>query len=71
MTQPITGYRKLTDEEIAQMNEIKTLGKRIGKLVDKLKANKEYNQRWVELGAIQLQTGLMAITRAVTQPTTF
>lgn len=71
MKQSITGYRKLTDEEVAQMNEVKTLGKRLSKLVDKLKANKEYDQHWVDLGAVQLQTGLMALTRAVARPTTF
>jgi len=29
------------------------------------------DQRWVSLGTTDLQTGLMALTRAVAQPTTF
>lgn len=29
------------------------------------------DQRWVSIGATHLQTGLMALTRAVAQPTTF
>jgi hypothetical protein len=29
------------------------------------------DQRWVSMGATDLQTGFMALTRAVAQPTTF
>ena len=29
------------------------------------------DQRWVSIGATDLQTGLMALTRGVAQPTTF
>lgn len=29
------------------------------------------DQRWVDIGATDLQTGLMALTRAISQPTTF
>lgn len=71
-TQPkITGYRQLTPVEAALMNEIKAHGVALGLLVDKLRATAGLDQRWVSIGATDLQTGLMALTRGVAQPTTF
>lgn len=67
----IKGYRELTPEEIALMNEIKTKGAELGVLVDKLKAEKSVDGRWVSIGQTDLQKGLMALTRAVAQPTFF
>ena len=54
----ITGYRQLNEAEAALMNEIKAEGVKLGELVAKLRAT-------------DLQTGLMALTRGVAQPTTF
>lgn len=67
----ITGYRQLSEAEAAWMNEIKARGVELGELVAKLRAVESLNQRWVAIGATDLQTGLMALTRAVAQPTTF
>jgi hypothetical protein len=67
----IKGYRELTEDEIALMNEIKAKGAELGELVDKLRASKDLDQRWVAIGATDLQTGLMALTRSVAQPTFF
>lgn len=71
-TQPkITGYRQLTEAEAALMNEIKHHGVQLGQLVQKLRDTPSLDQRWVSIGATDLQTGLMALTRGVAQPTTF
>lgn len=67
----IKGYRELNAAEIAAMNEIKTKGAELGELVAKLRATEGLDQRWVSIGATDLQTGLMALTRAVAQPTFF
>ena len=78
----ITGYRQLNETEAALMNEIKALGVQAGLLVVKLRAmpatpangqadGRTIDQRWVRIGATDLQTGLMALTRGVAQPTTF
>jgi hypothetical protein len=53
------------------MNEIKAEGVKLGELVAKLRATDGLDQRWVSIGATDLQTGLMALTRGVAQPTTF
>lgn len=67
----ITGYRQLTEAEAALMNEIKQHGVQLGQLVQKLREAPNLDQRWVSIGATDLQTGLMALTRGVAQPTTF
>lgn len=71
-TQPkITGYRQLNEQEAALMNEIKAKGVELGALVEQLRTTEGLDQRWVSIGATDLQTGLMALTRGVAQPTTF
>ena len=67
----ISGYRELSQEEIDLMNEIKQKGKELGELVAKLRAAPELDQRWVSIGATDLQTGFMALTRGVARPTCF
>jgi len=67
----IKGYRELSQSEIDAMNKIKEKGAELGTLVAELRANSELDQRWVSIGATDLQTGLMALTRAVAKPTFF
>jgi hypothetical protein len=67
----IKGYRELNAEEIALMNEIKSKGAELGELVARLRAVPDLDQRWISIGATDLQTGLMALTRGVARPTFF
>jgi hypothetical protein len=87
-TQPkITGYRQLSEAEVALMNEGKALAEQCGAWVAKLRAHPlaspngtaptlpgalpALDQRWVSIGATDLQRGFMAILRGIAQPTTF
>jgi len=67
----IKGYRELSQAEIDLMNDIKAKGVELGELVEKLRGTQGIDQRWVSIGATDLQTGLMALTRGVAQPTFF
>lgn len=67
----IKGYRELSQAEIDLMNEIKAKGAELGELVATLKQMPDIDQRWVSIGATDLQTGLMALTRAVAKPIFF
>lgn len=67
----IKGYRDLSQAEIDLMNKIKAKGEELGQLVAELRAAQGLDQRWISIGATDLQTGLMALTRGVAQPTTF
>ncbi len=72
----ITGYRQLTEDEVALMNEAKALAEECGVYVSKLRqmgldTGSKIDQRWVSIGATDLQTGFMALVRAVARPTSF
>lgn len=67
----IKGYRELEEHEIMMMNVIKEKGKELGDLVESLKKSDSADQRWVAIGATDLQRGLMALTRSVAKPDFF
>ena len=80
----IKGYRELDQAEIDLMNEIKAKGEELGELVQKLRnhgtshgedgsppSTGRLDQRWVSIGATQLQQGFMAVIRGIAQPSTF
>jgi hypothetical protein len=67
----ITGYRDLSEAEIALMNEGKALAEQVGAYVEKLKGTINLDQRWVSIGTTDLQKGFMALIRSIAQPTTF
>ena len=67
----IKGDRELSQFEIDLMNEIKSKGAELGELVEKLRTTAGLDQRWISIGATDLQTGLMALTRGVAQPEFF
>lgn len=69
--QKIKGYRVLSQAEVDLVNEIKAKGEELGVLVAKLRSTDGLDQRWVSIGATDLQTGLMALTRGVAQSTIF
>lgn len=69
--QKITGYRDLSEAEIDAINAIKAKAEECGKLVAALRKDGAFDQRWVSIGATDLQTGFMALVRAVAQPTSF
>ena len=86
-TQPkITGYRQLSEAEVALMNEGKALAEQCGAYIAKLRTHKDVNsrdkeadrridpildQRWISIGSTDLQRGFMAVIRGIAQPTTF
>lgn len=73
----ITGYRDLSQTEIDLMNEIKAKGQEMQTLTERLHAeiSPAYAgsdcYRWLAIGKTDIQTGIMALVRAVAQPTTF
>ena len=82
----IRGYRQLSEDEAALMNEVKALAEMCGICIDKLRlhadagrgataedlaAGPPLDQRWISIGATDLQRGFMALIRGIAQPTTF
>lgn len=67
----IIGYRELTQRDIDDMNKVKELGKFIGALVEEMENDPSLDKRWLENGKMELQKGLMSLTRSIAQPTFF
>lgn len=67
----ITGYRELTEDEIALMNEVKAKAAETGALIDRLKYVQSVDPRWTAIASTQLQQGFMALTRAIAKPEFF
>ena len=67
----IKGYRELSPEEINDINLVKEMGVSLGKLVEAMRSEPSCDQRWVSVGATELQKGLMSLTRAIAKPETF
>lgn len=63
----IAGYRELEQTEIDLMNAIKEKSNEMGELVRTLPGD----QRWAAIGRTQIQQGVMACIRAITQPEGF
>ena len=67
----ISGYRELSEAEIATMNEVKDLAARVGDLQARVAAMPGIDGRAAAIAKTDLQTGFMWLVRAVAQPTTF
>lgn len=67
----IKGYRDLSAEEIALMNEGKELAEMCGAFIEKLQNTESTDKRNVSLGKTNLQQGFMWAIRGIAQPTTF
>lgn len=67
----LTGYRELTEDEIATINSIKESADEIGEIIKGMTGWEGADQRWVAIAKTDLQKGFMALVRAVAQPTTF
>lgn len=71
MAERISGYRELTEEEIAGINNIKRVAELVGGLVQECRDWEGLDQRWVSEGATDLQKGFMSLTRSIAKPDSF
>ena len=76
--QKIKGYRDLSEEEIALMNEGKELAARVGEYLEKLEyaefaltSHQIPDKRWLAIGKTDLQKVFMAVIRSIAKPESF
>lgn len=64
--------RELSDAEVEQIGTVRAQADGVGELVAELRAlGDAVDQRWVSIGATQLQQGFMALNRAIAKPEGF
>ena len=68
--QKIKGYRDLSEDEIALMNECKELAIKVGELCKKLEKT-PVDQRWLAIAKTDLQKAFMFLIRSIAKPETF
>ena len=64
----ISGYRELGENEIEDINELKSLEGSILNQLDSLEYNGHYDARWLSIARSDIQKGFMAAVRAVARP---
>lgn len=67
----ITGYRDLTEAEIASMNAVKMLAGSVGETIEALSNEPSTDPRWLAIAKTDLQKGFMSLVRAIAKPTSF
>lgn len=74
----ITGYRDLTEEEIALMNEVKKFASQCETLINKIEGAHDnsaephpIDMRWLSIGRTDLQKGFMSLVRSIAKPESF
>lgn len=66
----VNGYRKLSDQELALVNEIKAMERQVGDLWRRLSfhTDLDLDLSWLGISSRDLQRGFMAMVRAVAKP---
>lgn len=67
----ISGYRQLSEDDAAKMNDVKALAEQVGALIERMIIDGQLDTRWVATARTTLQTGFMQLVRSIAQPTTF
>ena len=67
----ISGYRDLSETEIAMMNACKEEGKKMGMFIETLETMPEIDKRSLALAKTNLQQGMMWLVRSIAKPEGF
>lgn len=67
----IIGYRELTTEEIDLGNAFKAKANELGEIIEQIRKMPATDQRWLSIGATQIQQGSMAVGRSIYRPKSF
>lgn len=67
----INGYRDLSEDEIATINDIKRLAEEVGEVIDGFAGYSGADQRWLAIAKTDLQKGFMSLVRCIARPETF
>lgn len=71
MKPKITGYRELSEAEIALINRVKAKAEEVRELIEGVARHNDIDHRWLAIGQTDLQKGFMAVIRAIARPETF
>lgn len=64
----IGGYKKLTDEQISDINRFKEIETELGNFFETLEQKNEVDMRWLNIARTDLQKGFMSAIRSIAKP---
>lgn len=65
---PVAGYTAQSHEKVAIVNENKAMEEKILRQLDMMGADTNFDPRWVAIARTQIESGFMAMNRAVFRP---
>jgi hypothetical protein len=65
---PVAGYRPQTSDKVETVNANKETEEQVLRILDGLAGRPEVDKRWLAIGRTHIETGFMAVNRAVFQP---
>lgn len=65
---PVTGYRALTEHQVAIINAVKATEKTVLEILHQIRDMEDTDQRWVNIAKTDIQKGFMALCRSVARP---
>lgn len=65
---PVAGYRPQTSDKVETVNANKEAEEQVLRILDGLAGRPEVDKRWLAIGRTHIETGFMAVNRAVFQP---
>lgn len=72
MDQHLTpGHRQLTEVERDIIREVKQSGEELGAMFSVLEQTPTIDKRWLSIARTHMQTGMMALVRAIAKPDGF
>jgi hypothetical protein len=67
----LKGYRELPEETLQVLDAIEELGLQLDAALERIAAQHEPDPRWLAIARTDLQTGFMALNRAIAKPEGF
>lgn len=65
---PVSGYKPQSEERVALVNRNKEIEEQTLRIFDELHGNPHIDQRWLAIGRTSIESGFMAMNRAIFQP---
>lgn len=65
---PVSGYRPQNSLAIDLVNVNKAIEEAILRMLDQLQADPAIDQKWLEFGREQIESGFMAVNRSIFKP---
>ncbi|MEY0834288.1 hypothetical protein AB7273_20145 [Providencia alcalifaciens] len=64
----VQGYKKLSDEDIGNMNKLKGISRQFIAQLDTLSVDSSVDHRWLSIAKTEMQKACMSACRAVAKP---